>query len=71
MNERAAPTEPPIFLADGRLSIYADGEWQAFSQDSRSWTTGVLSARDVSALMGYLPIVADNTMNVYDQEVTG
>lgn len=63
--------QPPIVLCDGRLCIYPDGEWMAFLRDGKSWTTGVLDGRDIAALTAYLPVVRDNTMDVYDQEVTG
>lgn len=71
-SERESFREPPIFLADGRLCIYADGEYMAFSRDSKSWTTGTLDSRDISTLIQHLPIMADNTMHLFDdQEVTG
>jgi hypothetical protein len=62
--------QPPLVLCDGRLLLYADGEFMAFMLDGKSWTSGVLDGRDVAALTAYLPIVRDNTMDVYDQEVT-
>lgn len=67
MTERTAPTQPPLISSDGRLILYADGEYQAFSRDNRSWTTGVLDRRDVSALIAYLPTVADNVMHMWDE----
>lgn len=71
-SERESFREPPIILADGRLLIWADGEWMAFLRDGKSWTTGVLDSRDVSALLQHLPLLADNTLHLFDdQEVTG
>jgi hypothetical protein len=69
MTERAAPTQPPLILNDGRLIIYADGEYMAFMRDNKSWTTGVLNSRDVGKLVGFMPTLADNTLGLFDVEV--
>lgn len=69
MTERSAPTQPPLFLNNGRLILYPDGEYQVFMRDQKSWTTGTLDNRDITALIGFLPIVADSTLGVFDTEV--
>lgn len=69
MTERAAPTQPPLILHDGRLIIYADGEYMAFLRDNKSWTTGILDSRDVGKLVAFLPTLADNTLGLFDVEV--
>lgn len=66
MTERSAPTQPPLFLADGRLILYSDGEYQAFSQDNKSWTTGTLDSHDVGLLIQFLPVLSDNAMHLFD-----
>jgi hypothetical protein len=71
MSERSAPTQPPLFLDQGRLTLYPDGEWQAFSQDNKSWTTGTLDSHDVGRLIQFLPILSDNALHLFDEEVTG
>jgi hypothetical protein len=69
MTERAAPTQPPLVLCEGRLIIYPDGEFQTFMRDNKSWTTGVLNNRDVGKLVAFLPTLADNTLGLFDVEV--
>lgn len=58
--------DPPIILADGRLCIYPDGEYMAFSRDSKSWTTGVLDSRDLSTLIQHLPVMADDALKLWE-----
>lgn len=69
MTERAAPTEPPLVICDGRFVLFADGEIQMFLRDGKSWTTGTLDGRDLAALRQYLPAVVDNVTDVYGKEV--
>lgn len=62
--------QPPLVLSDGRLLIYADGEYLAYMRDNKSWTTGTLDARDLAALKAYLPTVVDNVTDVYEGATT-
>lgn len=71
MTERSAPTQPPLFLDQGRLILYPDGEWQAFDRANKNWTTGTLDTHDIGHLIQFLPILSDNAMHLFDQEVTG
>lgn len=58
--------EPPVILSDGRFVLYADGEWMAFSRDSKSWTTGTLDSRDLSTLIQHLPVMADDALKFWE-----
>lgn len=71
MTERTAPTQPPLFLSNERLILYPDGEWQAFDRNSKSWTTGTLDSHDIGALIQFLPMLSDNALHLFDEEVTG
>lgn len=62
---------PPLVLCDGRLLIWPDGEAMVFLRDGKSWTTLVLDSRDVGQLRKFMPTLMDNTMHLFDQEVTG
>jgi len=71
-SERESFREPPLVLCDGRLLVYADGEVQMFyGPKSCSWTTSTLTGRDIAQMKAYLPTLADNVADVYDQELTG
>jgi hypothetical protein len=58
--------EPPVILSDGRFVLYSDGEWMAFSRDSKSWTTGTLDSRDLSTLIQHLPVMADDALKLWE-----
>lgn len=58
--------DPPLIIANGRLLIYADGEYMAFMRDGKSWTTGTLDGRDIAELRKYMPTLEDNVTHMWE-----